>query len=309
MDTSLSALRRNAAMIAILFLGAAARADLPSPRNATSCSLAQPLPPRNVIDLWGVQDRLVRDCLAQIPPRATDHPNVYAVAIAPLGTQALFSREARTALQKLAAKYGGTARGGVLLSNGAADLMQVPLATPENMAQIFDDIGSRMAGSPDDVLIVYLTSHGRPDAAVATALPGNVPLIALSADTLGATLDRAHIRRRVIILSACFAGSWIPRLTSDDTIVIAAARPDRTSFGCDDRRELTYFGEAFLTGPLARGASLAESFDGARKMVTQWETAQKLLPSEPQMFVGRNMQSFWQGPLAKAAPRKIAARR
>lgn len=196
----------------------------------------------------------------------------------------------------------------MLLSNGVEDLMQVPLATQQNVAQVFGVIGGRMQQSPNDLLVVYLTSHGGPDAALQSALPGNLPILAITADSLAAALEQAGIRRRIIIISACFAGSWIPRLASDDTIVIAAARADRTSFGCDDSRPLTYFGEAFLTGPLGEGASLADAFESARKTVGQWETAQKLTPSEPQMFVGRNMQKLWLDG-TKAAAKKVAVRR
>lgn len=296
-------------MLPLLVAVATQAAETPtlSQTEATACRQAPPKPNARP-DLWGSQDALIANCIAQLPERAADRPNVYTVAIAPLGIQTLFAREAKTALQKLAAKYGGTARRGVLLSNGAEDLMQVPLATQQNITRVFGVIGGRMQASPNDVLIVYLTSHGGPDAALQSALPGNLPILAVTADSLAAALEQAGIRRRIIIISACFAGSWIPKLASDDTIVIAAARADRTSFGCDDSRPLTYFGEAFLTGPLSSGASLAEAFESSRRTVTQWELAQKVTPSEPQMFVGKNMQKLWRDGV-KAVPKKVAVRR
>ena len=106
-------------------------------------------------------------------------------------------------------------------------------------------------------------------------------------------LDSAGIKRRIIIISACFSGSWIPALASADSIVITAARHDRSSFGCDDRRRLTYFGEAFLEGPLAQGASLREAFETARIRLERWEAGEKYIPSKPQVSVGRNMQTVW----------------
>lgn len=314
MRRSLSALATRVGLLvllaALLPLGLTSRASgqpaPPSGQIPTPCD--QPRPKDAVVDIWGAQDTLIGKCLAQIPAPEAGRPNIYAVAVSPHGTQNLFSREARTALQRLSAKYGGTATGGTLLSNAPVDIMQVPNATQQTIAQVLADIGARMAPSPDDVLILYLVSHGRPDAVLQTALPGNVPILAISADSTAAALAQAHIRKRVIIISACFAASWIPALANDDTIVVTAARADRTSFGCAEDRPLTYFGDAFLNGPLAHGASLAESFEGARKTVTQLELSQKLLPSEPQMFVGKNMQAFWQGP-AKAPPKKIAAKR
>ncbi len=281
-------------------------------------SAREAMPPvRPSVDggLWGSQEGLVTQSIAQLPAPATDHPNVYAVAIAPLGTQTLFSREAKTALQVLAANYGGTAKGGILLSNLTADQKQAPLATQQNVALVLDLIGRKAQAAPDDVVIVYLTSHGGRDAALASAIPRSLPILAISADSMATALDDAHIRRRVVIISACFAGSWIPRLANDDTIVIAAAAADRTSFGCADDRPLTYFGEAFLTGPFSQGASLEASFESARKTVTQWEEAEKLLPSLPQVYVGKNMEVFWRTalkPMPKpklAESKKVAARR
>jgi len=309
---------RIAAVLAISLLSLAALAQPASqpvaPPDAASCA-----PPQSYLSIrgaaiWDAQPVLISKCLALIPARATDHPNIYTVAISPHGTQNLFSREARLALQRLGANYGGTAQRGVLLSNAPVDYTLVPLATTDNMTQVMGAIGRSTQTSPDDMLIVYLVSHGGPDAALQSALPGNIPIIAVSADTLADALERSNIRRRVIIISACFSGSWIPRLANDDTIIITAASASRTSFGCAEDRPLTYFGDAFLNGPFSRGASLAESFEGARRTVTQWERDEKLLNSDPQSFVGRNMQAFWQALAPNALPtvpatKPIAAKR
>ena len=242
--------------------------------------------------LWGAQQGLVDKAVNGLPLRGAGRSNVYAIAVAADGTQQLFSREARLALQVAAARFGGDYRGGVLLSNGVADILRSPLATQANMAAAARGVGGRIDPAAD-VAFVYLASHGSPDAELATDLPSYDDLSAISSASVNEALARAGIRRRVIIVSACFAGSWIPALTNDDTIVIAAARKDRTSFGCDDRRRLTYFGQALLEGPLARGASLRDAFEEARKTVGRWEARDNLTPSEPQAYVGGHMQAFW----------------
>lgn len=89
---------------------------------------------------------------------------------------------------------------------------------------------------------------------------------------------------------------------------MTAASADRTSFGCAEDRPLTYFGDAFLNGPLSRGASLAESFEGAKKTVTKWEQDEQLLNSLPQFFVGKNMEAFWSAAAPNAAPSVSAAK-
>jgi hypothetical protein len=314
LSTLVTRLAATALLSALLPLTVAAQTPAqpvaPAAPDTASCSPPQSITFRSGA-VWDAQPILIGKCLALIPStapdRAPNRPNIYTVAISPHGTQNLFSREARLALQKFGANYGGTAQRGMLLSNAPVDFTQVPLATRDNIIQVLNAVARRMQ-SPDDVMIIYLVSHGSPDAALGSALPGNIPTIAVSADLLADALDRAHVGRRVIIISACFSGSWIPRLASDDAIIMTAASADRTSFGCAEDRPLTYFGDAFLNGPLSRGASLAESFEGARKTVTQWEQDEKLLNSQPQVFVGKNMQAFWLAAAPNAVPAVPAAK-
>ncbi|MES2055959.1 MAG: C13 family peptidase [Pseudomonadota bacterium] len=242
--------------------------------------------------LWGAQAGLVEKAVEGLSPRIPGRPNVYAIAVAGDGQQQLFSREAHLALRVAATRYGGEYRGGVLLSNGVADVLHAPLATRDNMAAAARGLGRRL-DPVRDIAFVYLVSHGSGDAELTTTLPTYDELTPISSTSVADALARAGIRRRIIIVSACFSGSWIPALANDDTIVIAAARKDRSSFGCDDRRSLTYFGKAFLQGPLAQGVSLHDAFEAARRTVAGWEAEGHLTPSEPQVSVGRNMQAFW----------------
>jgi Peptidase C13 family len=129
----------------------------------------------------------------------------------------------------------------------------------------------------------------------------------ISAQSVTDALSKAQIKRRVIIISACYSGSWIPSLASPDSIVITAASKDRTSFGCDDSRQLTYFGEAFLNGPLSKGASLRDSFETARRKLAAWEVRDHLTPSQPQAYVGANMQALWRERTRLKAPFASAA--
>jgi hypothetical protein len=232
------------------------------------------------------------DELDALQPRVAGRANVYVIAVAAQGSQQVFSREAQLALHVAAERFGSDYRGGMLLSNGLSDLLSHPLATQDTIAAAARGIGSRIDPA-HDLVVIYLTSHGSPDAWITTALPSKATFPPISATSLAAALSQAGIRRRVVIVSACFSASWIPALANDDTIVIAAAARDRTSFGCDDSRRLTYFGEAFLEGPLAHGASLRDAFEIARGTVTKWETNERFIPSMPQAFVGRNVQMLW----------------
>ena len=141
------------------------------------------------------------------------------------------------------------------------------------------------------------------DAELASSVPNYQPVQAISADSTARALQHAGVTRRVIVVSACFSGTWIPALANDDTIVITAAAKDRTSFGCDDSRSLTYFGEAFLGSLAPDNVSLRDAFEAAKRKVAAQESQEQLTPSQPQVFVGRNMQELWLGKPQRAATR------
>ena len=90
----------------------------------------------------------------------------------------------------------------------------------------------------------------------------------------------------MLVVSACHSGSFIPTLASPTTLVIAAARADRSSFGCEDRRRWTYFGDAYFNKALREETSFRQAFARARRLITLWETRDGLMPSLPQIAGG-----------------------
>jgi hypothetical protein len=242
--------------------------------------------------LWGVQPGLVTDAAKNFGPRIAGQSNFYGIAVAADGAQQIFSREGRAALKFAQAQFGKNYRGGILLSNGVDDLLQTPLATVDNLAAASDQFSGR-TDPASDIAFIYLSSHGSPDAELATELPNYVRLSSISAEAVSKLLAKAGIRRRIIIVSACYSGSWIPMLADDDTIILTASAEDRTSFGCDDSRNLTLFGEALLKGKSAQKRSLKDTFEAARTTIARRENAWKITPSKPQAYVGKNMQDVW----------------
>jgi hypothetical protein len=206
----------------------------------------------------------------------------------------------------LSTYYGESGRA-LLLSNRYPD-DDVPLATPSNVAAAIKGV-ARILDPAQDLLVVYLAAHGSPEASLETNLPGPLPLPSVNAAELAAALDRAGIRKRVILISACFAGSWTPHLASASTIVVAATRPDRTSFGCDLESKITFFGHALLEESIRPGVPLSAAFANAKKAISAREVAEDMTPpSEPQASVGRDMAALW-GAAAKSAASGAAPRR
>jgi len=90
----------------------------------------------------------------------------------------------------------------------------------------------------------------------------------------------------VIVVSACYSGDFVDALADERSVVIAAASADRKSFGCNDSRALTYFGEEFYQQSLAGAASLRDAFQQARSALEKKERAAGIVPSLPRASFG-----------------------
>ena len=108
----------------------------------------------------------------------------------------------------------------------------------------------------------------------------------LSAETLRQLLDESRIKWRVIAISACYSGSFVETLKSPNTLIMTASRRDRTSFGCGNENDFTYFGEAYFSQALQKTHSFIDAFDLAKAAIAERESKEQLTPSEPQIFIG-----------------------
>ena len=140
----------------------------------------------------------------------------------------------------------------------------------------------------------FLTSHGSRDGLAVTA---GRRAETLKPSTLAEMLDQTGVRHKVVIISACYSGVFIPRLANADTLVITAADADHASFGCEDRAKWTYFGDAFFNVALRRAQTLKDAFLLARSLVSKRELREGFDPSHPQMAGGEKVE-----PLLVARP-------
>jgi hypothetical protein len=140
-----------------------------------------------------------------------------------------------------------------------------------------------------DILFLILTSHGSQDGVAVEA--GRRSEI-LSPPALAGLLDRAGVRHRIVIISACYSGVFLGPLANDDSLVITAADSKHSSFGCQDKVKWTYFGDAFFNTALRHTADLRQAFDEARTIVRQRERRYHLAPSTPQIAGGKNIDEL-----------------
>jgi hypothetical protein len=185
------------------------------------------------------------------------------------------------------ARYATGSRS-LLLVNDIHDRRTYPLATFDNLRTAVDAIGQRMHRDRD-TLVLMLTSHGNDEDGVAIT-NGRLPEDALSPKDVRKILDESRIRWRIVIVSACYSGIFIPVLKNDSTLVMTAADAYHSSFGCDDTRDLTYFGEALLKDALPRACSLPAAYADLARIIRQRESDEGEIHSNPKLFVGPQVQ-------------------
>ena len=282
-----SAVRRGAAAAVVAAVSAALFHYIPySPiwSQDYSADDAQEARPRLVAEeVFARQDQLMWQALANIAPTRPGKPSLYFVAYAPDGEQDVFRKEALYSTRLFAERFGAAQRS-LTLVNSRSTVKELPLASVSNLDQGLRAIGRKM-NPQQDILFLYLTSHGSRDATLATELPG-LSFSSFNAPRLARMLKDSGIRWKVIVVSACYSGSFLDSLKDEHTLVMTAARADRTSFGCSDDAEFTYFGRAYLEQGLNRSTSFTEAFATARTLVEQWETRDKEVHSEPQIAEG-----------------------
>jgi Peptidase C13 family len=234
------------------------------------------------------QPRLIDEVMAHILPTEKSEPSTYFLGFAGWAEQNVFIREVSQARDIVDERLATSGRS-LLLVNHPTALHEVPLATVTNLEIVLRRLG-RIMNPQKDTLILFLTSHGIENL-FAVQFPG-FPLNHLTPQRLIQALDRSGIENRIVIISACHSGSFIPALSRPKTLVLTAARADRTSFGCANGRDWTYFGDALFNNALREEKDLVKAFHKANALIAQWEVWRRLLmqqPSEPQISVGSSI--------------------
>jgi hypothetical protein len=234
---------------------------------------------------FGQQARIDAE-IEKIAARASAAPEVFFVGFAGYGMERVFAREIELAARVVGERFDAAPRS-LLLINDRNDLNRWPLASEPALRHALDRLGE-VAGD-EDVLFLALSSHGERDAALKVTNAGQVPA-KLRAESLAEMLRESGIAWKVIVVSACYSGSFVDQLADPRTLVITAAASDRKSFGCDDQRQLTHFGEAFYRDALSGTASLRAAFEAARATLRDKEQKAGLTPSLPQASFGAEIE-------------------
>ena len=260
--------------------------DVWAPQEAQAAEPGNALADAEAI-LFGQPGR-IDEALSAVARDKSPNPKAYFLGFAGVGDERVFAQEIGLASRVLGERYGMTART-LSLINDQRDLERAPLATVSGLKYALRGLASRM-NLDQDVLFLSISSHGAKDPAIIVS-NSELPLQDLTDDDLADALNESGIKWRVIIISACYAGAFIESLRDPQTIVITASAADRTSFGCSNDRDLTYFGEAFYRDALPTAHSLREAFDTAKSAIAARERREHVDASNPQAYFGARMEA------------------
>ena len=246
-------------------------------------------PSIDVEQTYYAQPALLNAELSRLKPQRSGIHDIYFVGVAGYAEQNVFLREVRS-IRKLFDRRYGTAGRSILLINNPATVKTVPLADASNLKIVLDRIG-RLMNPKEDMLFLYITSHGSEDKTIAFDY-WPLSLDDLTAKRLHDILTGSRIGWRTVVLSSCFSGGFIDSLKNPDAMVMTAAAANRTSFGCSNENAWTYFGDAYFHQALAHTPYFIKAFDQAKVSIAKREAQEKLTPSNPQIWVGRKIAKF-----------------
>ncbi|MFT3898492.1 MAG: C13 family peptidase [Thermomonas sp.] len=230
-------------------------------------------------------ETLVAKEIAALPAQRPGTIDLYAIGVAGDGTENVFRNEAEYFEALVRTRFH--ARGVITLVSNPDSVggKPRPLASYDNLYDAVTGVARRM-DKREDILLLYMTMHGTHDHELALYFPPYVE-DALTPDDLRFVLRKAGIRNRVIAISACYSGGFIPVLKGDDTLIMTAARSDRPSFGCGADSTATFFGRAWLVEGLNRSTDFAAAFRHAQARIQAWEKLEGDDPSHPQISEGK----------------------
>lgn len=178
----------------------------------------------------------------------------------------------------------GFVRAGLPRSGMVDYSLRPDVAEPVTVRSAIEGV-SRVAETNTSGCLLYFTSHGSPEGIVFG--PRGILEPALMARMLRQWCDG---RPTVVVISACFSGTFMGALQAPNRMILTAARRDRTSFGCGANETYPWF-DGCVIDSLPAATDFLDLAAKTKACVTTKETEADVgPPSEPQLFVGAEMQ-------------------
>ena len=248
------------------------------------------------------QPQMLRDAVARLAPRKPDRPNLYFIGFAGDAEEDVFRNEAEYAATLFAKRFDASGHE-LLLVNNPATLSRYPLATLTNLETAIDAVAKKM-DRDTDILLLLLSSHGSADHLLYVAMEP-LPLDQIAPEDLADIFAKVPIRNKIVVISACYSGGFIGALRDAGTMIVTAARGDRTSFGCGNDSPITDFGHAFFVAGLNHHDSFDAAFAAASKSINAQETRAGEEHSHPQFVTTAQIEAAlttWRQGIRLGAP-------
>ena len=232
------------------------------------------------------QSRLMQEMVSMLDSGKADKTEMFFVGFAGYANEDVFMHEVLSAEQIVKNRFNAYGKTAILINNEQT-VGQYPLANRFNLQSTLSAVADKM-NTEDDILFLFMSSHGSESHALSTRFP-RFRLKSIEPEMLRAFLDSTTIKWKVIVLSACYSGGFINKLSDPYTLIITAASADRNSFGCGHDGEYTFFGEAFFEQGLKQQSTIVDAFEHAEMLIENKEAARTLIHSQPQVWQGEEM--------------------
>lgn len=242
----------------------------------------------NQENVFYAQQTYLNSIESELLPDRPGVSDLYFVGFAGYSSEDVFMKEIQYIQRLMDDKFDTKGRS-VSLINNPKTIDTTPLATKSNLSLVLNRIGHKM-NPEEDVLFLYLTSHGSRKHELSVSF-WPLSLNQIKPDDLKTALDQAGIKWRVLLVSACYSGGFIEPLKNNNTLILTASAPDRTSFGCGSKSDFTYFGREVFIEQLAHQYSFVASFKNAIEGISRREQAENLKPSMPQLYIGSEISA------------------
>ncbi|NNK46524.1 MAG: peptidase C13 [Altererythrobacter sp.] len=233
------------------------------------------------------QRRRLDAALHALAPQRAGQVDAYVVSIA-LDSDPVFAREARQVGEVLKHRYNAQGRTLVLAGPDGGD-DGLPRGSIRSLLIALANLAERMDPA-EDVLVLYSTSHGLPQGLAYHYEDDGYGV--LSPKLLADTFAELGIEKRLLLISACYSGVFVPAMASDDTAIITASADNRTSFGCQPDNDWTFFGDALVNRAMRKPLPLLMAHAEATRSIADWESRMRLPASLPQARIGNAAMSW-----------------
>lgn len=244
------------------------------------------------------EHRRLTAALTGLAPQRKGVVDAYVVVVG-LDSDPVFGREAREAGKVLSRRFDSAGRTLVLAGSDGRGAAALPMGSLHALSLALARV-AELADPAEDVLVLYTTGHGAPYGI--TYHDGDHGYGVLTPARLSALLGELGLGNRLLILSACYSGLFVPALYGETTALFTAASAGRTSFGCAADNDWTFFGDAMINRALRKPQPLAAASTEALKLVGEWEAAKSYEPSYPQVSIGSRVDA-WLKPLEARMPK------